>query len=148
MNLQDNIVIKSNRKRVWDALNDPTILRVCIPGCTDLSGDYQNGFDATVNQKIGPVKATFTGKVTLSEVRESESYVISGEGKGGAAGFAKGLARVKLHDIAEGTKLSYEVEAKVGGKIAQLGARLIDGFAKSMAKKFFDQFKMELEKCD
>ena len=146
MNLQDSILIKSGRQPVWNALNNPAVLQACIPGCINLKGDPKNGFEATVNQKVGPVRATFKGKVTLSDIVKNESYTIRGEGKGGAAGFAKGLARIKLDETVEGTTLSFDAEAKVGGRIAQLGARLIDGFAKNMAKKFFEQFKHELEK--
>ncbi|MEM8793237.1 MAG: carbon monoxide dehydrogenase subunit G [Pseudomonadota bacterium] len=132
--------IAAPRAAVWEALNDPTVLKECIPGCQEMERDG-DGFSAVVKQKVGPVSATFKGAVTLSNVAEGESYTISGEGKGGAAGFAKGSADVSLADGADGTLLTYEVEAKVGGKIAQLGGRLIDGFAKKMADQFFDRFQ-------
>ncbi len=101
-----------------------------------------------VKQKVGPVKATFKGKVTLSDVAEGESYKITGEGSGGVAGFAKGGADVSLTDVEDGTELTYVAEAKVGGKIAQLGSRLIDGFARKMADSFFDNFRAEVERPD
>ncbi|MEO1550895.1 MAG: carbon monoxide dehydrogenase subunit G [Pseudomonadota bacterium] len=137
--------IAAPRAEVWQALNDPDVLKACIPGCQELTGSPEEGFEATVVQKVGPVKATFKGSVSLSDVTEGESYTITGEGKGGAAGFAKGAADVKLVDADGGTELSYDVEAKVGGKLAQLGSRLIDGFAKNMADKFFTNFQTALE---
>ncbi len=132
--------IAAPRADVWAALNDPEVLKACIPGCQELTREGDNGFAATVKQKVGPVSATFKGAVELSNIVEGESYTISGEGKGGAAGFAKGGADVSLADTGAGTLLTYKVEAKVGGKIAQLGGRLIDGFAKKMADQFFDKF--------
>ncbi|MBY8976581.1 carbon monoxide dehydrogenase subunit G [Rhodobacteraceae bacterium NNCM2] len=136
--------IGAPRAEVWAALNDPEILKACIPGCQELTREGDNGFAATVKQKVGPVSATFKGAVELSNIVEGESYTISGEGKGGAAGFAKGGADVALADIEGGTLLTYKAEAKVGGKIAQLGGRLIDGFAKKMADQFFDKFAAEV----
>lgn len=132
--------IAAPRTAVWAALNDPEVLKVCIPGCREMvrEGD---GFSAVVTQKIGPVSATFKGGVALSNVVEGKSYTISGEGKSGAAGFAKGKADVTLADREGGTLLAYGVEAKVGGKIAQLGGRLIDGVAKKMADRFFNEFQ-------
>ncbi len=110
-----------------------------------MTGSADEGFEATVVQKVGPVKATFRGQVTLEDVVEGESCTITGEGKGGPAGFAKGAAKVALAPIPEGTRLSYEVDAKVGGKLAQLGSRVIDGFAKKMADQFFTRFQEVLE---
>ena len=107
-----------------------------------MSGSPEEGFEATVVQKVGPVKATFKGAVTLSDIVEGESLTLSGEGKGGAAGFAKGGAKVVLTDEEGGTLLSYDVEAKVGGKLAQLGSRIIDGFAKKMADQFLKNSEM------
>jgi len=137
--------IAADRARVWAALNDPEVLKACIPGCQELTGSPEEGFEAVVTQRVGPVKATFKGAVTLSDVVEGESYRISGEGKGGVAGFAKGAADVKLAEGAEGTELSYHVDAQVGGKLAQLGSRLISGFANKMADQFFDRFKAAVE---
>jgi hypothetical protein len=145
MEMSGERVIEADRATVWAALNDPEVLKACIPGCQSMEKTGETGFAATVKQKVGPVNATFKGEVELSNIVEGESYTISGEGKGGAAGFAKGSADVKLEDVDEGTKLSYDVQAKVGGKLAQLGSRLIDGFAKRMADQFFDRFKSHVE---
>jgi hypothetical protein len=138
--------IKAPRADVWAALNNPDVLMACIPGCQELSGSPADGFEATIVQKVGPVKATFKGAVQLSDIVEGVSYRIAGEGKGGAAGFAKGGADVRLADAEDGgTELTYDVQASVGGKLAQLGSRIIDGFAKKMADQFFDKFRAELE---
>lgn len=137
--------IAAPREVVWAALNEAEVLKASIPGCQELTGTAAEGFEATVKQKVGPVAATFNGKVSLSDVVPLESYTISGEGKGGAAGFAKGSAVVKLADSEGGTLLSYQVTASVGGKLAQLGSRLIDGFAKKMADSFFDNFRAAVE---
>ncbi|MGR3518778.1 CoxG family protein [Brevirhabdus sp.] len=146
MQLTDHRDIAADRATVWAALFDPEILKACVPGCQEMTGNPEDGFEAVVVQKVGPVKATFKGHVTLSDVVEGESCTISGEGKGGAAGFAKGGAKVRLSDHdAGGTRLDYDVEAKVGGKLAQLGSRLIDGFAKKMADQFFENFKTVVE---
>ena len=145
MELTGSRIISADRAEVWEALNDPEVLKACIPGCSEMIRDEDGGFTAVVTQKVGPVKATFKGAVTLSDIVVQESYTISGEGKGGAAGFAKGGAKVKLADVEGGTELSYEVEARVGGKLAQIGSRLVDGFAKKMADKFFTNFQTALE---
>ena len=130
---------------VWAGLLDPEVLKACVPGCQEMSGDAQTGFEATVVQKVGPVKATFKGAVTLESMVEPDSLVLKGEGKGGAAGFAKGGARVKLTPDGEGTVLEYAVEAQIGGKLAQLGSRIIDSFSKKMADQFFERFKGVIE---
>lgn len=140
MELEGSKTIPAPRAQVWELLNDPAVLKACIPGCTELTGNAEEGFAATVVQKVGPVKATFRGEVTLSNVVPGESYTIAGEGKGGVAGFAKGAADVRLAEVAEGTELTYKVNVQVGGKIAQLGSRIIGGFARSMADKFFEGF--------
>jgi hypothetical protein len=137
--------IAAPRELVWAALNDPEVLKSAIPGCQELTGGPDEGFEATVKQKVGPVSATFRGRVQLSDIVPLTSYTISGEGKGGAAGFAKGSAAVRLADSDGGTLLSYDVTASVGGKLAQLGSRLIDGFAKKMADSFFDNFRAAIE---
>ena len=137
--------IAAPREVVWAALNDAEVLKSAIPGCEELSGGAADGFEATVKQKVGPVSATFRGRVQLSDVVPLTSYTIAGEGKGGAAGFAKGSAAVRLADSEGGTLLSYDVTANVGGKLAQLGSRLIDGFAKKMADAFFDNFQTAVE---
>jgi len=145
MEMSGTKVIAADRETVWAALNDAGVLKACIPGCDELTGSPEEGFEAKVTQKVGPVKAKFAGAVQLSDVVPLESYTISGEGKGGAAGFAKGGAKVALADVDGGTELSYEVDAKVGGKLAQLGSRLIDGFAKKMADDFFQRFQDAIE---
>ena len=145
MELTDSRDIAADRQTVWNALLDPEVLKDCVPGCQEMSGSVSDGFEATVVQKVGPVKATFKGQVTLSDMSEPETLKLMGEGKGGAAGFAKGGARVRLDEIEGGTRLTYEVEAKVGGKLAQLGSRIIDGFAKKMTDQFFTRFKDTVE---
>ncbi|MEY8828961.1 CoxG family protein [Sedimentitalea sp. XS_ASV28] len=141
MQMNDSIEIAAPRSVVWEALLSPEVLKECVPGCQEMSGSAEDGFEATVVQKVGPVKATFKGAVTISDVVEGESLTLTGEGKGGAAGFAKGGAKVTLADSGEGTLLTYDVDAKVGGKLAQLGSRIIDGFAKKMAAQFFARFQ-------
>ena len=145
MELTGTRIIAAPRETVWARLNDAETLKACIPGCEELTGSPEEGFQATVKQKVGPVKATFKGEVTVSDANPPESYRIAGEGKGGVAGFAKGGANVTLAEVPEGTELSYAVDAKVGGKIAQLGSRLIDSFAAKMADAFFENFKDEVE---
>ncbi|MGK6315742.1 CoxG family protein [Neorhizobium sp. DT-125] len=130
---------------VWAALLDPAVLKSCVPGCQEMAGTPATGFEATVVQRVGPVKATFKGVVTLEEMNEPGSLVLRGEGKGGAAGFAKGGAHVRLTPSDDGTTLDYHAEAQIGGKLAQLGSRLIDGFAKKMADEFFLRFKTVVE---
>lgn len=141
MDMTGDYVIKASRQAVWDALNDPDVLKQCIPGCEEIEKTSDTGFTAKVAAKVGPVKARFTGAVTLSDLDPPNGYRISGEGKGGAAGFAKGGAEVKLTDAEDGgTTLSYVVDAQVGGKLAQIGSRLIDSTAKKMAGEFFQTF--------
>lgn len=145
MQLTDHREIKADPATVWAAILNPEVLKDCVPGCQSLTGNVAEGFEAVVVQKVGPVKATFTGVVSLSDLVEGQSLKISGEGKGGAAGFAKGGADVTLEPVAGGTRLSYTVNASVGGKIAQLGSRIIDGFAKKMADDFFTRFQNAIE---
>ncbi len=145
MELKGTLTINASRMVVWRALNDPEVLKESIPGCSELTGNAQDGFEAVVTQKIGPVKATFKGAVALSDIVEGTSYRISGEGKGGPAGYAKGGALGTLEDAEGGTLLSYDVTAKVGGKLASLGARLIDGVAKKLADQFFENFQQAVE---
>ena len=129
------------REAVWAALNDPEVLKQCIPGCEEIVKTSDTEMTAKVSAKVGPVSAKFTGSVTLSDMDPPNGYTISGQGEGGVAGFAKGGAKVALTDGAEGgTVLTYDVEANVGGKIAQLGGRLIDGVAKKNADAFFAKF--------
>lgn len=145
MQLSDFREIKADPATVWAAILNPDVLKECVPGCESMTGSAEEGFEATVTQKVGPVKATFKGAVTISDRVEGRSLKISGEGKGGPAGFAKGGAVVTLEPMEGGTKLSYEVDASVGGKIAQLGSRIIDGFAKKMADEFFTRFQSAVE---
>jgi hypothetical protein len=145
MQLTDQRDIKADPATVWAAILDPEILMACVPGCESMTGTAETGFEAVVVQKVGPVKARFTGVVTLSDIVPGQSLRISGEGKGGPAGFARGGANVTFNAIPEGTRLSYDVEASVGGKLAQLGSRLIDGFAKKMADEFFERFQQAIE---
>jgi carbon monoxide dehydrogenase subunit G len=145
MQMSGSREIKANPQTVWAALLNPDVLMACVPGCQEMHGSPEEGFDAVVVQKVGPVKATFKGQVKLNDMVAPESLTIDGEGKGGAAGFAKGGAKVRLEAIEDGTTLHYEVDAKVGGKLAQLGSRIIDGFAKKMADQFFVRFQETLE---
>ena len=145
MEMKDQRDIAADRATLWAAILNPDVLKACIPGAQEVTGTPQTGFEATVVQKVGPVKATFKGAVSVSDMVEGQSLTLTGEGKGGAAGFAKGGARVHMEDIEGGTRLSYEVDAKVGGKLAQLGSRLIDGFAKKMADDFFSRLQDAVE---
>ncbi len=147
MELNGTRTIAADRPTVWEHLNDPDTLRASIPGCEALEGSAEDGFEATVVQKVGPVKARFRGRVTLSEVEPPESYRISGEGNGGVAGFAKGGARVQLREVEEGTELTYEADAQLGGKLAQLGARVVGGVARRLADQFFDNFRSHVERA-
>ena len=140
MEMTGEYKIPAPREKVWEALNDPEILKVCIPGCQELAKESDTELSATVKSKVGPVSATFKGKVTLSDVDAPNGYKISGEGTGGVAGFAKGGAEVSLADDGDGTLLNYTATGQVGGKLAQIGSRLIDSTAKKMANEFFGKF--------
>jgi carbon monoxide dehydrogenase subunit G len=140
MELNDEIRIAAPRNKVFEALNDVDVLKQSIPGCIDLEKQSETEMTATVSVKVGPVKAKFNGAVTLSDLNPPESYHISGEGKGGAAGFASGGAKITLDEDGQDTVLRYEVSAKVGGKLAQIGNRLIDSTAKKLAGEFFETF--------
>ena len=140
MDMTGEFLIPAPRRTVWDALNDPEILKQSIPGCEEIEKLSDTELAAKVTAKVGPVKARFGGKVTLSDLDPPNGYKITGEGSGGAAGFAKGGATVRLADDGDGTKLSYVVEAHVGGKLAQIGSRLIDATARKMAEEFFSRF--------
>ena len=139
-------VLPKDRATVYAALNDPEMLKRCIPGCEELEKVSDNEFAAVVRMELGPVKARFKGKVRLEDLDPPQGYRIAGEGEGGVAGFAKGGAKVALEEVPEGTKLSYKAEASVGGKIAQLGQRLLAGSARKIADKFFTNFANELRK--
>ena len=140
MEIKGEYRIAAPREKVFAALNDPAVLQACIPGCESLEKTSDTELKAKVRMRIGPVSASFSGKVTLSDIDPPNGYRISGEGQGGAAGFAKGGAVVSLREDAGETVLNYNVDAQVGGKIAQVGARLIDGTAKKLADEFFGKF--------
>jgi hypothetical protein len=139
MDMTGEVRIPAPRQKVWEALNDPDILKECIPGCEEIQKLSPTELQAKVTAKVGPVKARFGGKVVLSDLDPPNGYKITGEGSGGAAGFAKGGATVRLADDGAGTLLSYTVEAHVGGKMAQIGSRLIDATARKMADDFFSK---------
>jgi carbon monoxide dehydrogenase subunit G len=140
MEIKGEYKIAAPRDKVFAALNDPAVLQACIPGCESLEKTSDTEMKAKVRLRIGPVSASFTGKVTLSDIDPPNGYKISGEGQGGVAGFAKGGAVVTLRDDGGATVLDYNVDAQVGGKIAQVGARLIDGTARKLADEFFGKF--------
>ena len=140
MTMTGEVQLAAPRQTVWEKLNDPDVLRATIPGCESLEKTSDTAFAAVAVTKIGPVKARWKGKVTLNDLDPPNGYRIVGEGEGGVAGFAKGAADVKLTDKDGGTLLSYNVEAQIGGKLAQLGQRLINGAAKKMADEFFQKF--------
>jgi carbon monoxide dehydrogenase subunit G len=140
MELNDEIMIAASKTRVYEALNDTEILTACIPGCEELIRHSDTELEAKVVLKIGPVKAKFTGNVTLDQTGAPENFSLTGKGNGGAAGFAKGGADVTLIEQGDGTLLKYTAKAEIGGKLAQLGSRLIVGTAKKLASKFFVKF--------
>ena len=140
MTMSGEVALPAAREVVWAKLNDPEILKICIPGCEQLDKISDTEFQAVAVNKIGPVKAKFKGKVTLSDLDPPNGYKISGQGDGGVAGFAKGGAVVTLAPKDGGTLLSYNVEAQIGGKLAQIGQRLINGAAKKLADDFFKKF--------
>ncbi len=140
MTMTGEVQLAAPRQEVWEKLNDPEVLKQCIPGCEQLEKISDNDLQALATVKIGPVKARWKGKVTLEDLDPPNSYRIVGAGEGGIAGFAKGGAKVTLADKDGGTLLTYDVEAQIGGKLAQLGQRLIHGAAKKMADQFFTNF--------
>jgi carbon monoxide dehydrogenase subunit G len=145
MEMSGEYRIPAEREKVWAALNDPAVLKACIPGCQELHKVSDTEMTAKVQAKVGPVKATFNGHVTLSNIDPPKGYTITGEGKGGVAGFAKGSADVHLTEANGETVLRYTAKAQVGGKLAQIGARLVDASAKQMADEFFGAFAAKLE---
>ena len=144
MKMNGEIRVPTDRDTVWRALNDPEVLKDCLPGCQEIEKTSETEMTATLVIKVGPVKATFAGGVTLSDLDPPNGYTISGQGQGGAAGFASGEAKVRL--VADGgeTVVHYDVDAKVGGKLAQIGSRLIDSTAKKLSKQFFDSLAEKL----
>jgi uncharacterized protein len=144
LEMSGEYVLPQSREVVYAALNDPEILKKCIPGCEELEKVSDNEFAAVVKLSVGPVSARFKGKVRLEDLDPPNGYRIAGEGEGGVAGFAKGGASVQLTEVPDGTQLTYKAEANVGGKIAQLGQRLLAGTAKKIADKFFSNFTAAL----
>lgn len=144
MKMSGNRFIAATREEVWEKLNDPDVLQRCIPGCEKLEKKSDTEMSAVVAVKIGPMRARFNGNVELQNLNPPESYRISGSGQGGAAGAASGGADVRLVAADGGTELTYDVDATVRGKMAQLGARLIDATAASLANQFFDNFAKEV----
>ncbi|MBL8510319.1 MAG: carbon monoxide dehydrogenase subunit G [Betaproteobacteria bacterium] len=144
MELTSSYTLPIARETVWQALNDPAALKACIAGCEKFERVSDHEFAATVMASIGPVKARFSGKVLLAEVDAPHGYTLNFEGQGGAAGFGKGSARVELVSEGGSTRLTYRAKAQVGGKLAQVGSRLIDGAAKKMADDFFEKFVAQL----
>ena len=145
MKLVGEALIRAERELVWQAINDPDILRQCIPGCEEITRETPVDWVATVVTRVGPVKARFNGRIRLEDLQAPESCRIVGEGSGGAAGFAKGAALVRLAQEAEGTRLTYDASSEIGGKLAQIGSRLIEAFAKKYAAEFFDKFDTIVE---
>ena len=146
MDMHGSRQLAITQQQAWTALNDPAVLKTCIPGCDKVEPTGENQYAIGMALKIGPVSAKFSGKITLADILPPESYKLSFEGQGGPAGFGKGSAAVKLTPNADGCDLSYTANASVGGKIAQLGQRLIDGAAKSMAEDFFKRFDQEMQR--
>lgn len=140
MELIDEQYLPLPRERVWAALNDPQILQASVPGCESLELIEDNKFKVVLAATVGPIKARFNGRLELLDLQAPVSYALSFEGSGGAAGSAKGTAKVELTSEGEGTRLVYRTQAQVGGRLAQVGARLIDGVAKKMATEFFTRF--------
>jgi uncharacterized protein len=140
MEMHGELRIPAPRSEVWEKLNDAETLKTCIPGCETIEKLSPTEFTAKVVARVGPVKASFSGKVTLTDLDPPSSYTISGEGTGGVAGFAKGSAKVSLDDAGAETVLRYGVQAQVGGKLAQIGSRLIDATSRKMADDFFNRF--------
>jgi carbon monoxide dehydrogenase subunit G len=140
MDISGEFTIPATRDVVWRKLNDPEVLRRCLPGCEQLERLSDTSFDARMQAKIGPVKAKFDTAIELSDVNPPESYTISGQGKGGPAGFGKGSARVSLEDVGSATVLRYDADLHVGGKLAQIGSRLVGGTARKIANDFFQRF--------
>tara|TARA_B100000780_G_scaffold116364_1_gene81557 strand:- start:1893 stop:2408 length:516 start_codon:yes stop_codon:yes gene_type:complete len=145
LDFRDERFISAPPQKVWEYLLDPEILKECVPGCENFTGNITDGFEAIIVQKIGPVKAKFKGLIFLSDLDAPNSVRISGNGDGGIAGFAKGGADVTLAPDGNGTKLSYDVQAQIGGKLAQLGSRIIDSFVSQMADQFFEIFQAKVE---
>jgi len=146
MQMQGSRLLSITQQQAWEALNDPEVLKVCVPGCESIEPTADNTYAVVSQIKVGPVSAKFKSTIQLTDIQAPDSYTLNFEGNGGAAGFGKGTAKVRLSPQGDGTQLDYEVEATVGGKIAQVGQRLIDGVAKSMSESFFKRFDEEMQR--
>lgn len=147
MELTDTHTLPVPQQQAWEALNDTEILRACIPGCESIEADGENAYAVAMTASVGPVKARFKGRMNLTDVDAPHTYTIVFEGQGGAAGFGKGMAKVNLEpgDGADSTVLTYNANAQVGGKLAQIGSRLVDGAARKIAGEFFKRFSAQLQ---
>jgi uncharacterized protein len=148
MEMSGEQLIPAPQQDTWRALNDPQVLKACVPGCESIDPIAENQYQVLMVARVGPVSAKFKGKLTLSDVKPPDSYSIAFEGQGGPAGFAKGGAQVRLAPEGHNTKLSYDVKASVGGKLAQIGSRLVDAAAKKVADDFFKNFNARFSKHD
>jgi carbon monoxide dehydrogenase subunit G len=146
MEMKGEQTIAAPQQLVWAGLNDPQVLKECVPGCESITLVAENAYEVLMVARVGPVSAKFKGKLTLSDIRPPESYSIAFEGQGGAAGFAKGGAQVRLEPDGSDTKLSYDTQANVGGKLAQIGSRLVDAAARKVANDFFRNFNQAMSK--
>src|SRR5438552_3880162 len=144
MEMSGEQLVPAPQKAVWDALNDPEMLKACVPGCESIEKSGDNAYQVLMVARVGPVSAKFKGKLTLSDIKPPDSYSLSFEGQGGPAGFAKGGAHVRLAPEGDSTKLSYDVKASVGGKLAQIGSRLVDAAARKVADDFFRTFNAKV----
>ena len=144
MDIQGEKILTAPREQVWRALNDPGVLQRCLAGCDTFEVEGENKFKVAMQATVGPIRARFSGKLQLLDLVPASSYALTFEGSGGAAGFGKGSARVMLDDVAEGTRLRYTAQAQVGGRLSQVGARLIDGVTQRMADEFFSRFVKDL----
>jgi uncharacterized protein len=146
MEMEGSRVLAITQEQAWAALNDPEVLKASIPGCEKVEASGENRYAVVVAVKVGPLAAKFAGKIMLNDVNPPESYTLTFDGQGGAAGFGKGQAKVKLTPQGTGCELAYSATAQVGGKLAQVGQRLIDGVARSMAEDFFKRFEQEMQR--
>ena len=140
MEMKGEQLVPASQQDVWEALNDPDVLKACVPGCESITLVNPNEYQVLMTARVGPVSAKFRGRLSLSDIKPPHSYALAFEGQGGAAGFAKGGAQVKLVPQGEQTRLIYDVKANVGGKLAQIGSRLVDAAAKKVADEFFKNF--------
>ena len=148
MEMTGEQMIPASQEETWSALNDPEVLRQCVPGCESITKVNENEYQVQMTARVGPVSAKFRGRLSLFDIKAPDSYSLAFEGQGGAAGFAKGAAQVRLSPQGNQTRLAYDVKANVGGKLAQIGSRLVDAAAKKVADEFFDNFKKRMSAED